>query len=83
MERRKGSYSLNTAGTFTGRFSAIQVTSAATVTALKDTKNRESALNIYIRDSSRSIPAGTILVGREAAAFTEVTISAGAIDIIF
>ncbi len=83
MERRKGSYSLNKAGTFTGRFAAIQVTSAAIITALKDTKNRESVLNIYIKDSSSIIPAGTILVGRDAAIFTEVTISSGAIDIIF
>jgi len=81
MDRRKGSYSLNTAGTFTGRFTAIEVTTAATVTTLTDSKRNNK--DYYIKDTSRSIPAGTILVGRDATQFTTVTISAGAIDIIF
>lgn len=81
MERRKGSYSLNKAGSFTGRFTALEVTASATVTALVDSKRNTAAY--YINDNRVAIPAGTILVARDAAQFTEITISGGAVDIIF
>jgi hypothetical protein len=83
MERRKGSYSLNKAGRFQGRFTAFQVTSSATVTALVDTKQRDAALTYYINDSRTVLPAGTIIAARDAAQFTDITISGGSIDIIF
>jgi hypothetical protein len=83
MERRKGSYSLNKSGRFQGRFTAFQVTASATVTALVDTKQRDAALKYYINDNKTVLPSGTIIAARDGAQFTEVTISEGAIDIIF
>lgn len=83
MERRKGSYSLNKGGKFTGRFTAFQVTSAATVMSLVDTKQRDAAIDYYIYESRTALPAGTIIAARDAAQFTEISISAGSVDIIF
>ena len=82
MERRKGTFVLNNSrDSWAGRAQAIHVIAEATFTAIRDTRNQES--NYYISAPSGKVPAGTFIVVRDGALFSNVTISAGAVEIIF
>jgi hypothetical protein len=82
MDRKKGTFILNdTRAGWTGRAIGIHVIAETTFTAIRDTRNQES--NYYISAPSGKVPAGTFIVVRDGALFSNVTISAGAVEIIF
>jgi len=83
MERKKGSFALNEAGTFTGRFTAFSVNSACIVSALVDNRKSRESLAYHISNSRNELKPGSIIVCRDAAVFTSITIQSGTIDIIF
>jgi hypothetical protein len=82
MDRKKGTFILNdTRAGWTGRAIAIHVISQTTFTAIRDTKNQESSY--YISTPASAIPAGTYIVARDGALFSNITFSSGAVEIIF
>jgi hypothetical protein len=82
MERRKGTFVLNNSrDSWAGRAQAIHVIAETTFTAIRDNKNKDASY--YISTPAATIPAGTYIVARDGALFSNVTLTSGAIEIIF
>jgi hypothetical protein len=82
MERRKGTFILNDSKeSWTGRAMAIHVISETTFAAIRDTRlNNET---YYISTEGGTIPAGTYIVARDGALFSNILLTNGAVEIIF
>lgn len=83
MERKKGTFSLNGAGTFTGRFKGFAVNTSCIVSTLVDNKKGRDSVDYHISNKLNELKPGCIVVCRDGAVFTEISISSGTIDIIF
>jgi hypothetical protein len=82
MDRKKGTFILNdTRAGWTGRAIGIHVIAETTFTAIRDTRNQDSSY--YISTPSGKVPAGTFIVARDGALFSNVLLTAGAVEIIF
>jgi len=82
MDRKKGTFILNnTRAGWAGRAIGIHVIAETTFTAIRDTRNQDSSY--YISTPASAIPAGTYIVARDGALFSNITFSSGAVEIIF
>jgi hypothetical protein len=82
MERKKGTFILNDTRTrWQGRAQAIHVLSETTFNTISDNKNKNQ--DYYISISNAGVPAGAYIVARDGALFSNISLTSGAIEIIF
>jgi hypothetical protein len=82
MDRKKGTFILNdTRAGWTGRAIGIHVIAETTFTAIRDTRLKDETY--YISTEGDAIPAGTYIVARDGAQFSNIVLTNGAIEIIF
>lgn len=82
MEKRKGTFVLNNnRDSWAGRAIAIHVISETTFAAIRDTRLKDETY--YISAEGESIPAGTYIVARDGALFSNISLTNGAVEIIF
>jgi hypothetical protein len=82
MERKKGTFILNDSRIgWQGRAIGIHVITETTFYAIRDNKNKDTSH--YISTIGGAIPAGTYIVARDGALFSNISLTNGAIEIIF
>jgi hypothetical protein len=82
MERKKGTFILNNSrNQWTGRAIGIHVITETTFMAIRDTRNQETSY--YISTVGGAIPAGTYIVARDGALFSNISLTNGAVEIIY
>lgn len=82
MERRKGSFILNDTTTmWQGRAQAIHVIADVKFASIRDSKNQTA--RYYLSSASGAVNAGAVIAARDGSQFVAISITGGALEIIF